>query len=155
MTSPNIQITQSKKEELELELKELKEVKRAEISERVATARAHGDLSENAEYHAARTAQAKNEGRIQEIEYILKHSEILERTNSDIVELGATVTLQKIGAGTEHLYMVVSPEEADMAGGKLSVTSPLGACVINKKTGDTCTIETPKGKVEYKVVKIA
>lgn len=149
-----ILITESKRSELEAELKQLKTVTRQEISERVQTARAHGDLSENAEYHSAREAQAKNEGRIGEIEHILKHAKLIERSGKQVVELGAKVTLLKKDSGDKREYTIVGPEEADMALGKLSAGSPLGVCILGKQTGETCTVATPKGETEYEIVSV-
>jgi transcription elongation factor GreA len=148
------QLSQVKIDELRQELDYARGVLRGQIGERVETARAFGDLSENAEYHAAREAQAKNEGRIQEIEGILKGAVVVERRGSDIAELGAEVTLKKIGADVHQVYTLVTEHEADMAQGRLSVTSPLGSCVIGKKSGDTCQVETPRGTTEYEIISI-
>lgn len=150
----DILITESKKVELLKELDHLKNVVRADISDRVQTARAHGDLSENAEYHSAREAQAKNEGRIGEIEHILKHAKIIERSGSSIAELGAQVRLLKKSTDEKRDYVLVGPEEADMAQGKLSIESPLGGVLVGKKVGDICSVETPKGSTEYEILEI-
>lgn len=147
-------ITEDRKLELEAELLERKTITRLEISERVATARAHGDLSENAEYHSARESQGKNEGRIQEIEYILKHGKIVQRSGSDVAELGASVTLKKSGVDDHIVYKLVGPHEADMAQGRLSVESPLGSCILGKRAGESCSVETPRGSVEYNIIEI-
>ncbi len=147
-------LTAAKKAELEAELQHRKSVLRAEIGEQVQTARAHGDLSENAEYHAARDEQGKNESRIMEIEDVLKRAVIIERSGSGKGELGASVTLQRDGDGGPKTYTLVSPQEADMAQGRLSIDSPLGKCVIGKGSGDVCVIETPKGEAKYNIISI-
>jgi transcription elongation factor GreA len=147
-------ITQDKKTELEAELFQLKSVARVEIGNRVATARAFGDLSENAEYHAARSEQGKNEDRIMEIESILKRAEIIERSGSDMVELGATVVVKKDGDTDTKTFMIVSDAEADIAQNKLSTNSPMGSAMVGKKTGDTFEITTPRGNVTYTIVSI-
>jgi transcription elongation factor GreA len=147
-------LTQEKKDALESELHHLKTVSRGEIGERVATARALGDLSENAEYHAARAEQGKNESRIMEIESILKRVEIIERSKSGMVELGATVVVKKIDSDEEKKYMIVSDTEADMAQSKISSTSPIGSAMMGKSTGDTFEIATPRGAVGYTVISV-
>jgi len=148
-------ITQSKKQELETELSERKTVLREEIGDRVATARAQGDLSENAEYHAARSEQGKNESRIMEIESILKRAEIITRSNSECVELGATVIVKKDGDDQEKTFMIVSDTEADIAQNKISTSSPMGSMMMNKKSGDSFTITTPRGETTYTILSVA
>lgn len=148
-------ITADKKTELEAELVERKAVLRPEISERVSTARAHGDLSENAEYHAARSEQGKNEARINEIEYILKHAQIVQRSGSGKVELGATVVVKKVEDSSEKTFMIVSDTEADIGQNKVSTSSPMGSAMVGKSTNETFTITTPRGDVEYVIVSIS
>lgn len=147
-------ITQTKKEELEAELSERKTVLRDQIGERVATARALGDLSENAEYHAARSEQGKNESRIMEIESILKRAVIIERSGSGKVELGATVIVKKIGDTDEKTFMIVSDTEADIAQGKISTSSPMGSVMFGKSAGDEFSITTPRGEVSYTIISV-
>ena len=147
-------ITATKKAELEAELLHLKTIKRPEIGERVQTARALGDLSENAEYHAARDDQGKNETRIQQIEYVLKHSQIIERSGNDRVEIGATVTIRKEGSDDDKIYMIVSDSEADIAQGKISTSSPLGSAMLEKRTGESFTMTTPKGEITYAIISV-
>lgn len=147
-------ITQEKKTELEQELHHLKTVSRPEIGERVATARAFGDLSENAEYHAARSEQGKNEDRIREIESVLKRAEIIERSTSGKVELGATVVVQKVGDGGEKKYMIVSETEADISQDKISTSSPMGSAMLGKKPGDNFTMHTPRGEAHYHIISV-
>lgn len=147
-------ITLTKKQELEAELFERKTTLRDAIGERVATARALGDLSENAEYHAARNEQGKNESRIMEIEDILKRAEIIQRTDSGIVELGATVVVKKQGDETEKTFMIVSETEADIAQGKISTSSPMGSAMFGKKVGEDFSMTTPRGEVCYTIISI-
>jgi len=148
-------LTQDKKTELEAELFQLKSVARVEIGNRVATARAFGDLSENAEYHAARNEQGKNEDRIMEIESILKRAEIIERSGSDVVELGANVVVKKDGDTDTKTFMIVSDAEADITQNKLSTNSPMGSAMMGKKSGDTFEIITPRGNVLYTIVSLS
>lgn len=146
-------ITLEKKQALEKELLERKTIIREEIGERVATARALGDLSENAEYHAARNEQGKNETRIIQIESLLKHSEIITRTQSEIVELGATVTVDR--DGEEKTFMIVSDSESDIAQGKISTNSPMGTAMIGKRVGETFSVMTPRGtEISYIITMI-
>ena len=147
-------ITAQKKIELEAELVERKGVLRTEIGERVATARAHGDLSENAEYHAAREKKRKNESRIMEIEHILKYSEIVTRSGSGKVELGATVVIKKDGDTDTKTFMIVSDTEADIGQNKISTSSPMGSMMVGKSANDTFTITTPRGEVSYIIISI-
>jgi len=147
-------ITAQKKAELEIELADRKGTLRTEIGERVATARAHGDLSENAEYHTARAEQGKNESRIIEIEHILKHSEIVKRSDSGKVELGATVVVKKDGDADTKTFMIVSDTEADIGQNKISTSSPMGSMMVGKSANDTFTITTPRGEVSYIIISI-
>ena len=146
-------ITLEKKQALEKELLERKTIIREEIGERVATARALGDLSENAEYHAARNEQGKNETRIIQIESLLKHSEIIIRTQSEIVELGATVTVSR--DGEEKTFMIVSDSESDIAQGKISTNSPMGTAMVGKRAGEAFSVMTPRGtEISYIIIMI-
>jgi transcription elongation factor GreA len=147
-------ITAEKKSQLETELLNLKTVLRPSISERLQAARAMGDLSENAEYQSSRDEQGKNEGRIQQIEGILKYAKIIERSGSDKVELGATVVIKKVATGEEATYMIVGNEEADISNNKISTSSPLGSAMVGKTDGQTFTMTTPRGEVEYLIVTV-
>jgi transcription elongation factor GreA len=148
-------LTKAKKIELEAELLHRKTVVRPEIGERLQAARALGDLSENAEYQTSRDEQGKNEGRIQQIEAILKHAKVVERSGSDKVEFGATVILKKTSDGTEKTFMMVDDAEADIGQNKVSTSSPIGAAMIGKAPGMTFTIATPRGEVEYEIVSVS
>jgi len=147
-------ITKEKYKALEEELKVLLTETRKEIAGKLEYARSLGDLSENAEYQDARDQQAKAEDDISRIEEILKSASIIKKHTSEIVELGTTVTLQKKGEKIKNEFTLVGPEEADLAGGYISYSSPLGTAMIGTKKGDTFTFTTPKGSVEYKVITI-
>lgn len=141
------QITADGKAELEKELAELKE-RRAEIAEKIAAARDYGDLSENAEYDAAREEQGIVETRVLEIEQILMNYEIIKPKSGGTVRVGSTVDLHN---GKNVTYTVVGPVEADPLEGKISNESPIGAALMGKKSGDTVTITTPKGETTYTI----
>jgi transcription elongation factor GreA len=144
-------LTLQGRRELEAELTGLIEARKG-ISDRIADARAYGDLSENAEYSAAREEQSINEARIAEIETILKNAEIIKDTKRKTVGLGSTVVLRN-GSDTE--YRIVGAVEADPLDGKISNESPLGIELMGKKVGDKVSIETPKGIVTYTIKTIA
>lgn len=148
-------ITAEKKAELEQELVHLKTVVRPAIGERLQAARALGDLSENAEYQSSRDEQGKNEGRIQQIEAILKYGKVIERSGSDKVELGATVVVKKVSDGTEKTYQIVSDTEADITANKISTSSPIGSVMVGKQAGQTFTFETPRGATEYEIISVS
>lgn len=142
------QITAEGKAELEKELTELKE-RRAEIAEKIAAARDYGDLSENAEYDAAREEQGIVETRVIEIEDILQNFELIKPKKANgVVHVGSTVDLHN---GKKVTYTVVGPVEADPLEGKISNESPIGAALMGKKTGDKVTITTPKGEITYTI----
>lgn len=143
------QITESGQRELERELEELKS-RRGEIADKIAAARDFGDLSENAEYDAAREAQGLLETRITEIETILQNASIIQAGGSSTVTLGSTVELE--ANGKTVVYTVVGPVEADPLEGKVSNESPIGQALMGKAVGDTVTISTPKGELAYTVV---
>lgn len=146
------QITDEGKQELETELEELKG-RRGAIAEKIAEARDYGDLSENAEYDAAREEQGLVESRIAEIEDILLNAEIIKNSTRSKVALGSKVEL-KTGKKTV-VYTVVGPVEADPLEGKISNESPIGEALMGKKVGDKVTISTPKGEIAYEIVKIS
>ena len=141
---------------LQDELSYLKTTKTAEITERLAEARAQGDLSENSEYDDAKEAQAKNEARIKEIESLLKDAVVL--SDDDIsktnVSLGSTVTLRDEETKEETEYSIVNANEEDIFENRLSVDSPVGKAIIGKKKGASVTVTTPAGAFKYKIVKI-
>jgi len=146
------QITDEGKRELEAELEELKS-RRGDIAEKIAEARDYGDLSENAEYDAAREEQGLVESRIAEIEDILLNAELIKTGKSSKVALGSKVEL-KTGERTV-VYSVVGPVEADPLEGKISNESPIGEALMNKKVGESVTISTPKGQISYTIISIS
>lgn len=143
-------------EKLKKELDHLKTVKRRELSKAIGAARAHGDISENAEYDAAKEAQGLNEKRISELEEKLASAQILDDENMsrDEVLIGATVRLKDLNSGEELEYTLLSEDEADYSENKISVTSPVGAGLLNHKEGDTVEIKVPAGTLRYRVIAI-
>ena len=145
------QITTEGKKELEAELDQLK-ARRGDIADKIAEARDYGDLSENAEYDAAREEQGLVESRIAEIEDILMNAELIKGGSKTKVSLGSTVELK---TGKKSVtYTVVGPVEANPLEGKISNESPIGEALFGKKVGDSATITTPKGDVTYEIVTI-
>ncbi|OAG67824.1 transcription elongation factor GreA [Xanthomonas cucurbitae] len=140
------------------ELDQLKSVKRPAVIAAIAEARAHGDLKENAEYHAAREQQSFIEGRIKQLEGELSHAEIIDITKlgagSKIV-FGATVTLADVETDEEKRYQIVGDLEADIKMGLIAISSPLARALIGKLEGDAVTIDAPAGQREYEVVSVA
>ncbi len=147
-------LSKEKHAELVEELDVLKRVKRREVAENLEYAKSLGDLSENAEYQEARTAQATIEDRIAKVEQILKNAEIMTLHHSNVVGIGSTVHVKKDGESKDRTYKIVGSEEADMAQGKISLRSPMGSSLQGKKKGDTFTLSTPTGKVKYTVSEI-
>ena len=139
------------------ELEYLKTKKRRELAKAVGEARAHGDISENAEYDAAKEAQGLNEKRISELEHKISGARILEDEGmkSDEVLIGATVKLKDLDTEEEVVYMLVSGVEADYAQNKISVSSPVGEGLLNHKEGDEVQIKVPSGVLRYKILKIS
>lgn len=151
-TVKTISLTKDGKAKLEAELADLKS-QRPAIAERIATARTFGDLSENAEYSAARDEQKTIENRILEIEDILKNAKIIRAKSGGKVNIGSTV---KVKTGDKELeYTVVGPVEANPLEGKVSYESPLGKALMGKSEGETAELTTPKGKTEYQIVAVA
>lgn len=137
------------------ELQRLKTVDRPTVIEAIATARAHGDLKENAEYHAAREQQSFIEGRIQEIEGKLSNAEVIDVTKLDTdgrVVFGATVDLADEASGDEITYQIVGEDEADIKARLISVTSPIARALIGKNVGDIATVVAPGGEKEYEIL---
>lgn len=145
------QLTDAGRQELEQELVQLKN-RRGEIADKIADARGYGDLSENAEYDAAREEQGLVETRIAEIEDVLMNAESIRGGSSDVVGLGSQVTLS--GSDKEVTYTVVGPVEADPIAGKVSNESPIGQALMGKKLGDTVEIATPKATTSYAIKSI-
>jgi len=149
-------ITNSGFEKLELELKNLKTVERPSVIKSIAEAREHGDLSENAEYHAAKEKQSFIEGRIADLENKISRAEVIktEKLTGDKVIFGATVTLADIEKKKKLVYQIVGTEEADVENGKVSISSPLAKALLGKKIDDTIEVYSPGGSREYEIDKI-
>ena len=142
---------------LEEELRHRQQVERPRIVEAIAEARSHGDLSENAEYHSAKEAQSHNEGRIAELEDKLSRAEVIDvsKLSGSTVMFGATVTLVDEDTDEQKVYQLVGESEADVKGGKVSITSPTARALIGKKKGDTVEVNTPGGGKSYEILKVA
>lgn len=148
-----IQITKQGLEKLEKELGELQEVKRPRLVERLSYARSQGDLTENTDYHNARDELEFLDGRIAELDDVLKNAVVIEKKGkSDQVSVGTKVTLKV--RGKEHVYEIVGDWEADPAEKRISHTSPLGRSLLGKKVGEKVEVEAPAGKIIYKILKI-
>ncbi len=147
-------LTKEKQKELTDELDYLKKTKRREIADNLEYAKSMGDLSENAEYQEAREQQAEVEERIEKLEQILSHAEILPEHRGSLAGVGATITIEKVSDKSEKTYQIVGSEEADISKGKISNESPLGKALIGKKKGEVFEFSTPSGKVSYKVVDV-
>jgi len=144
-------------ETLRAELNELKTVQRPKISLAIAEAREHGDLKENAEYHAAREQQSFCEGRIREIEAKLSESEIIDISKIEPtgkVIFGTTVTLFNLDTDESVSYQIVGEDEADVASGKISVVSPIARAIMGKPVGEEVVVKVPAGEVQYEIEKI-
>ncbi|MBB5372680.1 transcription elongation factor GreA [Acidocella aromatica] len=141
---------------LEDELRNLKAVERPAIIRAIAEARAHGDLSENAEYHAARERQSFIEGRIAELEEITSAAEVIDPASlsGDTVKFGATILLIDEDSETEVTYQIVGMHEADIKRARLSITSPLAKALISKRVGETISVPAPGGDKSYEILKI-
>ena len=149
MTAPGLQ-------RLEDELRHLKSEERPAIIRAIAEARSHGDLSENAEYHAARERQSFIEGRILELEEIISGAEVIDPASlsGDQVKFGASVRLVDEETDKEAAYQIVGVHEADIKAGRLSISSPLAKALIGKKTGDTVSVPAPGGDKAYEILEV-
>jgi transcription elongation factor GreA len=143
-------------ERLKAELKRLKAVDRPRIVKEIAEARAHGDISENAEYHAAKEKQSHLEGRIAQVEHWIASADVIDvsRHQGDKVVFGATVTLGGAAGGDEVRYRIVGELEADLKQGKISVTSPIARALIGRSEGDEVTVRSPGGEKNYEIVAV-
>jgi transcription elongation factor GreA len=148
-------LTSDGADRLRVELANLKGPEREAISKRLRFAISQGDLSENADYHKAKEDQAFLEGRIQELEYLLKNATIIEATSGvrEVVDVGATVTVQEEDY-PEETYYIVGAKEADPRNGRISNESPIGRAIIGARQGEVVTAETPGGQVRLKIIKI-
>ena len=139
------------------ELQRLKTKDRPRVIEAIASARAHGDLKENAEYHAAREQQSFIEGRIQELEGKLSNAQVVDVTqleNNGKVVFGTTVTVYHVNEEREIAYQIVGEDEADIKKNKISYSSPIGRALIGKELDDAVTVNTPNGPVDYEIVQV-
>lgn len=141
---------------LEEELRSLKSVERPAVIRAIAEAREHGDLSENAEYHAARERQSFIEGRVAELEDIISRAQVIDvaTLSGDIIRFGATVTLADEDSDDEAIYQIVGAHESDIRSGRLSVHSPLARALIGKHIGDSVEVTTPSGSKSYEIVDV-
>ena len=138
------------------ELKRLKSVERPEVIRAIAEAREHGDLSENAEYHAAREKQSFIEGRVKELEGILSLAEVIDTSKlSGTIKFGATVALVDEDTEEEKTYQIVGEPEADIEAGKLNIKSPLARALIGKEEGDSIEVRTPGGEKAYEILSVS
>lgn len=141
--------------DLEIELNELKNVKRPAVIKALKEARALGDLSENADYDAARAEQAQVEGRIQELEKLLENAHIIEKNSTDSVCLGTTVRIEYVDDDDDiEEYMIVGSKEADPSNNRISNESPLAKAIMNAKAGEVRSVESPNGTYDVKVIEI-
>jgi transcription elongation factor GreA len=149
-------ITRNGYNQLHKELENLKKVVRPQVIKAIEEARAHGDISENAEFQAAKEKQSFVEGKIREIEHKLTNSEIIDNLNlsNDRVGFGSSVTLENHGSGDEVTYQIVGPDESDISAGKISITSPLGKALLGKEVDDEVRVQAPGGIKTYTLLKI-
>jgi transcription elongation factor GreA len=136
------------------ELKQLQSVERIKISKEIGIAREHGDLKENAEYHAAKERQGHIEGRIAHIEGMLSRAEVIETSQMEgtRVKFGAHITVEDVESGDEKRFRIVGPEEADVAKGTISVTSPMARACVNHEVGDEVRVNAPGGARNYQII---
>lgn len=142
---------------LEEELRHIKNVLRPQIIEQIAEARAHGDLSENAEYHAAKEKQSFNEGRIKELENVISSADIIDPTQfagHTVVKFGAKVVLADEETDEERTLVIVGEYESNADAGRISVTSPVARALIGKSQGDSVKVNTPRGSSSYEIVEV-
>lgn len=150
-----VELTKDGLEEITSELRELVDIKLPAVIARVAKAREHGDLSENAEYHSARDDQQLLQARIDELQNIIENAVIVKNTkNTNKVGMGSQVTIKKVGTKKEKTVTMVGEFEANPTANKISIGSPLGAALLNKKKGDTVVVKAPAGEMKYEIVEI-
>jgi len=151
-------VTKKGADRLKKELNELKSVIRPQIVEAIATAREHGDLKENAEYHAAREQQSFNEGRIQQLEGTLSTAQIIDVTSLDVggrIVFGATVELEDVETEDTVTYQIVGDIESDIKENRISILSPIARALIGKEEGDIAVVNAPSGAIEYEIIEVS
>jgi len=151
-------VTKKGADRLKEELNELKSVLRPQIVEAISTAREHGDLKENAEYHAAREQQSFNEGRIQQLEGTLSTAQIIDITTLDVgdrVVFGATVELEDVETEDTVIYQIVGDIESDLKENRISILSPIARALIGKEVGDIAVVKAPSGAIEYEIIDVS
>ena len=141
--------------ELQEELKDLKENKRPEVISQIKEARAQGDLSENAEYHAAKDKQGQIEARIKELEYIIDNATIISGAQSSTIKIGSTVEIEYIDDNETDTYKIVGSTEADPFENKISNESPIGKAILGKTIGDIVSVESPNGSYDVKILSVS
>lgn len=152
-----VPLTQTGAERLRAELEQLKKVERPRIIEAIAEARSHGDLKENAEYHAAREQQGLTEARIRDLEGQLSHAEVIDVSRLDAgsrVVFGATVTLVDEETGSKKTYQIVGDLEADIKHNRVSISSPIARALIGREEGDVVEVDAPGGRREYEIAEV-
>jgi len=151
-----IPMTRNGFQKLEQELHRLKSVERPRNVQEIADARAHGDISENAEFHAAKERQGQLEARIAQVEDRLARAQVIERGDGppDAVRFGTTVVLEDTDTGEEVVYTLVGEDESDVAAGRISVTSPVARALLGKGPGDAVRVQVPKGTREFEVLEV-
>jgi transcription elongation factor GreA len=149
-------MTRAGYEKLEQELRQLKSVERPRIVREIEAARAHGDISENAEFHAAKERQSHLEGRVRLLEDRLARAQVIDTTGqtSDTVRFGVTVDLEDVESGERVTYTILGEEESDVAQGRISVTSPVARALLGKGVGDCVSVRVPKGTREFEILDI-
>ncbi len=156
MSNNTVYLTKEGLEKLETELDYLVNVRRKEVADQIAEAKAEGDISENAGYDEAKNAQAFLEGRIREVENKVRNAHIIDESESpaNIVALGRTVVVQEVGTDLEETYAIVGSVEVDPKNGRISNESPMGKSLLGKRVGDKVTVKTPAGEIYFKLLRI-
>lgn len=149
-----IYLTNDGLEEMKRELEYLKMEKRPEVIQSLKEARALGDLSENAEYDAARSAQAEVESKIKELETMIEHAVVISENKSGKISIGSKVTIKYVDDNEEEEYSIVGSKEADPFSNKISNESPIAQALLNKKVGDTVSVDSPNGKYDIEILKV-
>jgi transcription elongation factor GreA len=153
----NVYLTRERLSEIEHELRELKTTGRKSIAAKIAEARGHGDLSENAEYDAAKEEQQHHELKIARLELTLSRAKIIQASDlpNDKIYILSRVKLKDLKSGEKFEYLLVSPEESDFEANKISVTSPIGKALLGRKPGDSVEVTVPVGKLRYEILEIS